>query len=117
MSDVQHLYSPDQRFFVLLAYSEMRMSHWIANGALYESVSRQEILRLGDSLWSTEQVTWRSDSACLTVTLHRYPGDAPALLLDIYPDQHLIVSRTPLNTVTMRFDQLDLYLERYYQPH
>jgi hypothetical protein len=115
MSDIQHLFSPDQRFFVVLARSEMRMSHWVTNAALWESAPRRALLLLGGALWSTEQAIWRVDSTSLAVELRRYPGDAPALLLDIYPDQRLIVPRTPTDTAAMAFDRLNQYLERYYQ--
>jgi hypothetical protein len=117
MSDTQQLYSSDQRFFLLLERSEIRMSHWITNTTLWESTPRRALLQLGDWSWSTEQASWHADSTCLNVELRRYPGDAPALLLDIYPVQRLIVPRTPADTAWIEFDGLEQYLERYYQRH
>ena len=117
MSDSQLLYSPDQRFFLVLDRSEIRMSHWITSAALWESAPRQALLQLGNSLWSTEEVRWLTDRTCLAVELRRYPGDAPAVRLDIYPDRRLIVPHSPADTASIGFDGLEQYLERYYQRH
>jgi hypothetical protein len=117
MSDVQRLYSPDQRYFVLLGSYEMRMSHWVTSAALWEAAPQRILLELGASLWSAEQVLWSSDSTCLTVELRRYPGDAPALLIDIYPAQRSIVPRAPGDEAPIRFEQLESYLEVYYRRH
>jgi hypothetical protein len=117
MSDIKRIFSPDRRFFVLLSSYEMRMSHWVTSAALWESASQRRLLELGASLWSAEQALWSPDSTCLTVELRRYPGDAPAIQLDIYPAQHSIVPRAPDDVAPIRFEQLEMYLESYYQRH
>ena len=117
MSDIKRIFSPDRRFFVLLSSYEMRMSHWVTSAALWESASQRMLLELGASLWSTEQALWSADSTCLTVEMRRYPGDAPAIQLDIYSAQHSIVPRAPDNAAPIRFEQLESYLELYYQRH
>ena len=115
MSDVQRLYSPNRRHFVLLGSYEMRMSHWLTSAALWEAEPPSMLLELGASLWSAEQVAWSADSTCLTVELRRYPGDAPTIRLDIYPDQRSIVPRVPGDVARLRFEQLESYLEACYQ--
>ena len=117
MNDNQRLFSPDQRFFILLGSFEIRMSHWITNASLWESSPKCMILQFGSSLWSTEQVTWHADSTYLTAKLRRYPGDAPIVLLNIYPDERLITHHTPTNTTSIKFEDLNQYLESYYQQH
>jgi hypothetical protein len=117
MDEVQRIFSPDRRFFVLLSISEIRMSHWITSAALWEDSPRRLLLQLGSSLWSAEQVTWQADGTCLTVELRRYPGDAPALQLDIYPGQQHVIPRGLMDAASIRFEDLDQYLEIYYQQH
>jgi hypothetical protein len=115
MSDIQRLFSPNKRFFILLSSYEIRMSHWIISAALWEATPERELLLLGDACWSTERVVWHDNSTCVTAELRRYPGDVPAIQIDIYPEQLSIVPHTPTGTVPLSFEGLDQYLERYYQ--
>jgi hypothetical protein len=84
---------------------------------LWEASPERALLDFGNAWWSTEQVGWRDDSACVTAELRRYPGDVPAILIDIYPEQRSIVPHTPSGTPPIPFEGLDQYLERYYQQH
>jgi hypothetical protein len=117
MSNIQRLFSPDRRFFVLLDSYEMRMSHWVTSAALWEAASQRVILELGAGLWSAEHVLWSADSTGVTVELRRYPGDAPAIQLDVYPEQRSITPHAPGDAAPLRFEQLEEYLESYYQRH
>jgi hypothetical protein len=115
MSDIQRLFSPNQRYFILLDSYEVRMSHWITNAALWEAAPERVLLVLGNARWSAGQVTWRDDSTCVTAELRRYPGDVPALLIDIYPQQRSVVLHTPGGTGPIAFDVLGQLLEQYYR--
>jgi hypothetical protein len=117
MSEIERLFSPDRRFFILLGRDEIRMSHWITSMALWQSSPERPILQLGDSLWSAEQVHWHADSSCLSVELRRYPGDAPTLVVDIYPDQRLVRLPALPGAAALRFEELESYLELYYAQH
>jgi hypothetical protein len=114
MSDIQQLDSPDQRYSVRLASNEMRMSHWVTSAALWERASQRLLLQIGDGLWSSEQIVWSADSHVVTIGLRRYPGDAPGLVIDIYPDQQIVIPHAPADTQPLRFAELTVFLERYY---
>jgi hypothetical protein len=96
MSDAEQIGSPDQRYYLLLASNEMHMSHWVTSAALWERASQRLLLQLGDGLWSSEQIVWSADSRTVTVSLRRYPRDAPGIVLDIYPEQQFVIPRAPL---------------------
>jgi hypothetical protein len=117
MSDTQRLFSPNQQFFLLLRCEEIRMSHWMTSATLWEATPERAVLALGNTWWSTEQVVWRDDSACVTAELRRYPGDVPALPIALYPELRSIMLHMPTGGVVIPFDALDQYLERYYQQH
>lgn len=117
MSDIQQIDSPDQRYYLLLGSNEMRMSHWVTSAALWERASQRLLLQIGDWLWSSEQVTWSADSHSVTIGLRRYPGDAPGIVLDIYPDQQIVIPRAPADTQPLPFAALNTFLERYYAHH
>jgi hypothetical protein len=117
MSDIQRLFSPNKRFFILLIRSEIRMSHWITSAALWETTPERLSLVFGNNWWSTEQLVWRDDSSCVTAELRRYPGDVPAILIDIYPEQRSIIPKTLASTAPIAFEGLDQYLEEYYRKH
>jgi hypothetical protein len=115
MSDIQRLFSPNKQFFVLLSRYEIRMSHWITSAALWEATPERLLLFLGNAWWSTEQLVWRDDSSSVSAEMRRYPGDVPAILIDIYPEEQSIVPNTPAGTAPIRFEELEQYLEQYYQ--
>ena len=117
MSDVQQLDSPDQRYYLLLASSEMRMSHWVTSAALWERPTQRLLLAIGDGLWSSEAIAWSADSRMVTVGLRRYPGDAPGIAIDIYPEQQLVIPHAPAETQPVPFAELNTFLERYYAQH
>jgi hypothetical protein len=117
MSHAEQIGSPDQRYYLLLASNEMRMSHWVTSAALWERASQRLLLQLGDGLWSSEQIVWSADSGTVTVSMRRYPGDAPGIVLDIYPEQQLVIPRAPAETQPLPFTQLNTYLECYYALH
>src|SRR5215208_7010220 len=98
MSDSQQIDSPDQRYSILLTSNEMRMSHWVTSAALWERASQRLLLEIGDGLWSSEQIVWSADSQVVTIGLRRYPGDAPGLVLDIYPAQQVVIPQPPADT-------------------
>src|SRR5437868_3784911 len=93
MSDIQRIESPDRRFFIVLATSEMRMSHWVTSAALWAYDPQRLLLEIGDWQWSSEQITWSANSQYVAVGLRRYPGDAPGIVLDIYPDRQIVLPR------------------------
>lgn len=117
MSDIEPVFSPDQRFFISLGSNEIRMSHWITTGSLFETRTNRAKLSLGSSLWSVDQVVWQPDSRYVTVELRRYPGDAPSIHLDIYPDTQIVIPHEPADTAPIRFRKLNRYLESYYTQH
>jgi hypothetical protein len=80
MSDVQRIDSPDQRYFILLASTEMRMSHWVTSAALWVAQPRRLLLEMGGWQWSSDQIAWSADSRLVTIELRRYPGDAPSIV-------------------------------------
>jgi hypothetical protein len=117
MSDFQQIDSPDQRFYLMLTSNELRMSHWVTSAALWERASQRLLLQIGDGLWSSEQVVWSADSRVVTVGLRRYPGDAPGLVIDLYPEQQIVIPHAPAETQPLPFAQLSTFLERYYARH
>jgi hypothetical protein len=117
MNDIQQIVSPDQRYSLLLASHEMRMSHWVTSAALWERAEQRLLLQIGDGLWSSEQIEWSADSQRVTIGLRRYPGDAPGLVLDIYPAQQIVIPHAPAETQPLSFTELNTFLERYYMQH
>jgi hypothetical protein len=117
MSDSPPINSPDQRYYLLLTSNEMRMSQWITSAALWERATQRLLLQIGDELWSSDEITWSADSRIVTVGLRRYPGDAPGLVLDIYPEQQIVIPHAPAETQPLPFAQLNTFLERYYAHH
>jgi hypothetical protein len=117
MSDSQQIDSPDQRYSILLTSNEMRMSHWVTSAALWERAAQRLLLEIGDGLWSSEQIVWSADSQVVTIGLRRYPGDAPGLVLDIYPAQQVVIPQPPADTQPLPFAVLNTFLERYYEQH
>jgi hypothetical protein len=117
MSDIQQIDSPDRRYYLRLTSSEMRMSHWVTSAALWERATQRLLLQIGDALWSSEQVIWSADSRVITVDLRRYPGDAPGIAVDLYPDQQLVIPHPPAETQPLSFAALNAFLERYYEQH
>jgi hypothetical protein len=117
MSDIQQIDSPDQRYSILLTSNEMRMSHWVTSAALWERTSQRLLLEIGDGLWSSEQIVWSADSHTVTVSLRRYPGDAPGIVIDIYPEQQIVVPHPPADTQPLPFAALNAFLEHYYAQH
>ena len=114
MSDIQQIDSPDQRYYLLLASQEMRMSHWVTSAALWERASQRLLLQIGDGLWGSEQIVWSTDSRVVTIGLRRYPGDAPGLVIDLYPEQQIVIPHAPADTQPLPFAELNTFLERYY---
>ena len=117
MSDIQRIASPDQRYFIQLERTEMRMSHWIMNASLWEHMPQRLLLEIGDWQWSSEQMSWSADSHLVTIELRRYPGDAPGIVLDIHPDSQVVIPHAPTDTQPLPFRALNAFLERYYQQH
>ena len=117
MSYIQRIVSPDQRFFILVEESEIRMSHWIKNATLGESQSQRLMLQVGNWQWSSEEILWSADSRFVTIGLRRYPGDADGIVIDIYPDRQVVVPHAPAATEPLSFGALDAFLEDYYQQH
>ena len=117
MRDEQRINSPDQRYSVVLVATEMRMSHWVTNAALWERAPQRLLLQIGGELWSSEQITWSLDSQVVTVGLRRYPGDAPGLTLDIYAERRIVVPRVSAEAQPLPFADLNAFLERYYAQH
>ncbi len=117
MSEIRRIVSPDGRYELLLASTEMRMSHWVTSAALWERASQRLLLQLGDRLWSSEEMDWSADSRVVTVGLRRYPGDAPGIVLAIYPEQQIVIPRAPAETQPLPFAELNAFLERYYTQH
>lgn len=114
MSDSQQLDSPDQRYALLLTRHEMRMSHWVMSATLWQRAPQRLLLQLGDGLWSCEQAAWSADSLTLTVSLRRYPGDAPSLVVDLDPERQIATPRAPDGAQPLPFAALAAFLERSY---
>ena len=114
VSDIQQIDSPDQRYYLLLTSNELRMSHWVTSAALWERAAPRLLLQLGDGLWSSETIAWRNDSQVVTVGLRRYPGDAPGIVIDIYPAQQVFLPQVPAATQPLSFAELNPFLEHYY---
>ena len=117
MSDIQRLDSPDQRFYILLTSNEMRMSHRVTSAALWERDSQRLLLQIGDGLWSSEEIAWSADSRGVTVGIRRYPGDVPGMVMDIYPEQRIVIPHPPADTQPLPFAALNTFLENYYEQH
>ena len=117
MSDIQRLDSPDRRFCIRMTSNEMRMSHWVTSAALWECDPQRLLLEIGDWPWSSEQIAWSADSQLVTIQLRRYPGDAPGMVIDIYPDRQIVLPHAPAETQPVPFATLNTFLERYYLQH
>jgi hypothetical protein len=117
MSDIQQIDSPDERYSLLLTSNEMRMSHWVTSAALWEHSTQRLLLQVGEGLWSSEEIIWSADSRVVTIGLRRYPGDAPGIVLDLYPEQQLVIPHAPADTQPLLFAELNTFLERYYAHH
>ena len=117
MSDLQHIDSPDQRYYLLLVSNEMRMSHWVTSAALWERAPQRLLLKIGDWQWSSEQIVWSANSELVTIGLRRYPGDAPGIVIDIYPERQIVLPHAPAETQPVPFAALNAFLERYYAHH
>jgi hypothetical protein len=111
MSDSQRLDSPDQRYSILLTSNEMRMSHWVTSAALWERAPQRLLLEIGDWQWSSEQIAWSASSERVTVELRRYPGDAPGIVIDLYPEQQIVIPHAPAATQPLPFAELNTFLE------
>lgn len=114
MSAIRPIVSPDERYEVRLASHEMRMSHWVTSASLWERHTARVLLHLGDGLWSSEKLTWSADSRVLRVDMRRYPGDAPDLVLDIYPEQQIVIPRAPIDMQPLPFTHIHVFLDLYY---
>ena len=90
------------------------MSHWVTSATLWESAPQRLLLEIGDWQWSSEQIAWSTSSERVTIGLRRYPGDAPSIVIDIYPERQIIVSHAPAETQPLPFAALHAFLERYY---
>jgi hypothetical protein len=84
---------------------------------LWERASQRLLLEIGEGLWSSEKIVWGADSQVVTIGLRRYPGDAPGLVLDIYPAQQIVIPHAPAETQPLPFTELNTFLERYYAQH
>lgn len=114
MTDIQRKFSPDGRYFILVGSYEMRMSHWVSSAALWEVNSQQVLLALGNSLWSTERIEWSADSTYVSVSMRRYPGDAPGLELEIFPDRRVVQTHPPADIAAVPFAEFENFLESFY---
>ena len=117
MSDVDRFFSPDGRYYVLCGADEVRMSHWVFPGALWDAPTEHLLVSLGDSQWSTEGVEWAPDGSRVTVNLRRYPDDSPSIILDLHPERRIAVARPPADTAPVVFDELVAFLDRFYHEH
>ncbi len=93
------------------------MSHWVTTAALWERASQRLLLQIGDWQWSSEQIRWSADSRAVTIGLRRYPGDAPDLVIDLYPAQQIVIPHPPADTQPLPFAELNTFLEHYYVQH
>jgi hypothetical protein len=93
------------------------MSHWVTSAALWERATQRLLLEIGNELWSSEQIVWSADSQVVTIGLRRYPGDAPGITIDLYPEQGIVIPHAPAETQPLPFAELNRFLERYYAQH
>jgi hypothetical protein len=115
MSDADRFPSPDGRYYVLRGAYEVRMSHWIFPGALWDAQAERLLVPLGNSQWSAEVVEWVPDGSRVTVELRRYPGDAPSITLDLEPGRRIAAARPPADAAPVPFDALAAFLEDFYR--
>lgn len=114
MGEVTEIVAPGGRYAVELHAIEMRMSHWLACASLWQRAPRRQLLSLGGDLWSADEVAWRPDGSCVSAWLRRYPGDAPAIQLEIYPERQIVVPRSTADA-PVEFGELAAFLEQYYR--
>lgn len=117
MSDADRFPSPDGQYYVLRGAYEVRMSHWILPGALWDARTERLLTPLGDSQWSADAVEWAPDGSHVAVELRRYPGDAPSITLELHPERRIAVGHAPAETDPVPFDGLSAFLERFYSEH
>ncbi len=108
--------SPDGNYAIVTTAQEMKMSHWVEMGALWD-LSAARITQLGGSLWSVENISWSNDSTRVTFTMRRYPGDAPDISIELAPQSGSCKLRTPFGTETVMLSELSERLELYYRQH
>lgn len=65
--------SPDKRYVLRLACSEMRMSHWICNPVLIDHTDGHRIFSAG-YMWDAGNIRWSDDSRSLSFYMRKYPG-------------------------------------------
>jgi len=105
--------SPDGKYAVVLNAYEMRMSHWLESGAVWNLDTQTMIVPIGERMWSTDRVTWTGNHD-LEVEIRRYPGDVPGGNVRLDVDQQTARIAFDPDPVTIPFEQLNTWLERYY---
>jgi hypothetical protein len=111
----QPIRSPDNRYVVRFTQVEMRMSHWLDCPVLVESAGGDPLLDLGETLWSAEGVEWAPDSRHVVLLLRRYPGDAPAVTVEIDLAAGICQVRLPGAPASVALWALPVWLEHWYE--
>jgi hypothetical protein len=115
-SPITHHPSPDGRFDVVTAATEITMTHWVETPALYDLQQNRELLAL-DSRWSADVITWSPDSRTVTLQLRKYPADVPGVTLtvDLLTGEAQFVSRAGVERVPVDAaeDWLHGYVRRF----
>jgi hypothetical protein len=95
----------------------MRMSHWLAQPLIVETVTSRTILDLTSTQWSADTVRWADDSARVTLAMRRYPGDAPGVTVTIDLRAAVATIDSLMESATVPLIQLSQWLEALYEQH
>jgi hypothetical protein len=107
--------SPDNQYEIRFSTVEMRMSHWLDRPVLIETASDRTLLDMDETLWSAEQVEWAADSRHVVLLLRRYPGDAPAVTVEIDLAARICQVRIPGAPASIALWALVVWLEHWYE--
>jgi hypothetical protein len=107
--------SPDGRFVAVTASNEVRMSHWIDTISVLAVADNRVVLDLPHP-WSADDLRWDEENH---VHFHArcYPGDAPAVAVDVAPHVETALLRAPNEATKVACREVAAWLDGYYQRH
>jgi hypothetical protein len=103
--------SPDGAFYVLTADHEVRMSHWISSASLHAASPDALLTDVGGSGWSADRIEWGDGGRAVTLSLRRYPGDAPSVEVRLFPADRV----AEVDGRSLAFAELSSALEDFYR--
>lgn len=106
--------SPGGRYALVLSASEVSNSQWVESGTLFRVAGEAMLAQLGEWTWTVDTAEWHGDEA-LVVSMRRYPGDAPSLVLRLAIAEATATPEPAGESVA--FAALNDWLESWYAAH